>query len=245
MAVLLHRWPRLAGAVLLALLAALPAAANERYSARFTLHIAGVKLAELSLAAHWTAEGYAVRAALETSGVVGPFYEAGLQAEADGRRTGRALVPRRFAADTFDSRRRQAVEIRYGAGRPQSVRAEPPFKPKPWEIAPAEQGGTVDPLTAALALFGPQEERAVCGRAVEAFDGRKRTRLTLGPPKRGRRGIRCDGAYRRIAGFKPKRMEMPEVPVTVWFAQGLDGLWHLARAEAPTPFGTATLRRGG
>lgn len=233
------------GAVAAGLAAALATAApaGERLTAAYELHLGGVKLADLSLSARLTQAGYEARAELETSGFVKRFVRAGFRAEAEGRRAGAELVPVSFSADAFDSAKRQTVEIRFGAGRPQAVRAEPPFKPKPWEIDPSRQSGAVDPLTAALALFRPQPRESLCARSVEAFDGRKRTRLSLRDPEPEGAAIRCEGVYERVAGFKPKQMEEPEFPLTVWFARDGDGAWRLARASAPTRLGIATLRR--
>ena len=162
-----------------------------------------------------------------------------------GRRASGALRPLQFEAESFDSETRQQVAIRYGAGRPQSVEADPPFKPKPWQIAPRDQPGTLDPLSAAVSLIAPQPRAALCNRSVEVFDGRRRSRLSLARPEpRGGR-IRCEGAYRRVAGYRAKALEADPFPLAVWYAQGPDGLWHLVRAAAPTPYGAAVLTRAG
>lgn len=229
---------------LLAALGAAPSAAAERsFGSRFVLSLGGFTLAELTFDGTLAAQGYRAEARLATAGLVDSLYRAGFTARAGGRRAGAVIVPQHFEARTFDSDNSQDLAIRYAAGRPQAVTAVPPFKKKPWQIDPRAQAGTLDPVSAAVALFAPQPEERLCARMVETFDGRKRARLSFGTPERRGARIRCAGQYERLAGFKPERMEEPSVPLTVWYARGPGGYWHLDRASAPTSYGTAVLKR--
>lgn len=236
---------RIAAAATLGTLIAADGLAGTTVTQRFDLHLGGIRLADLTLALSEAAPGYTAHAQIGTTGLVRRFAEIGVTATATGRRAGARLVPLSFEAESRDRRKSQRVAIRYGAGRPQSVEADPPFKPKPWQIAPRDQPGTLDPLSAAVSLIAPQPRAALCNRSVEVFDGRRRSRLSLARPEpRGGR-IRCEGAYRRVAGYRAKALEADPFPLAVWYAQGPDGLWHLVRAAAPTPYGAAVLTRAG
>jgi len=217
--------------------------AEPAFDSRYVLSLGGFTLAEIRFAGTLSAGAYSAEARLETAGLVDSLYRAGFTARAEGRRAGAALVPGHFEARTFDSGDSRDLAIRYGAGRPQAVTADPPFKTRPWEIDPRAQSGTLDPLSAAVALFAPQPEAGLCARAVESFDGRKRTRITLGEPERRGARIRCPGVYERVAGFRPERMAEPRFPLAVWYARDGGGLWRLDRAVAPTSYGSAVLKR--
>lgn len=240
----------LGAALLAAVLAAVPrapagAAGPGGMATTYDLFLGGIRLAELQLDAEIGRLGYSATARLETTGLVKRFVDAGFAARAEGRIARDRLMPERFEAETRDREERRRIAIRYPGGRP-ALEAEPPFKPRPWGIDPAEQKGLPDPLTGALMALVPRDGAPPCGREVGVFDGRKRYALLLGEPEARENGlIRCEARYRRIAGFRPKRMERPELPLTLWFDRGRAGAPRLLRAVAPTPFGQAVLRRRG
>ena len=209
----------------------------------YDIYIGGLWLAEMSVNADFDGTRYTANARLETTGVVGRFFKASFEAQAEGAQNGTGYQPDLFVADSRDTRKSQHVEMTYAQGRPASLIAEPEFKPKPWEIDPLAQQGTADPLSAALEFLANQEDGKLCNRGVEIFDGRKRYAIELKEPVKREEGIRCDAVYRRIAGFKPKKMEDPEFPFAFWFQQAENGSWEVLRAVGDTPLGTAVIRR--
>ena len=136
----------------------------------------------------------------------------------------------------------QFVEMIYGGGAPATVNAEPAFIPKPWEIDPAAQTGTLAPITAAIATLAPRPRVGMCERTVEVFDGRRRYAIDLGKPVQDGARIRCPANYRRIAGFKPKMMkERPNFPFNIWLEERGDGLAHVGRGAGESMFGLAVI----
>ena len=219
-----------------------PAVAAERkVDAIYDIYLGGIWLADMHIEAEIGRIGYRATASLKTKGLAKAFYKAGFSAQTTGKARGIGLVPDRFTADSYDSRKRQSVEMIYGFGKPERLTAKPPFQPKPWEIDPLEQRGTADPLTAALSALAPEPGVAPCGRTVAVFDGRKRYAVKLGKPASRRGMIKCDAEYRRVAGFKPKQMKKPGFPFVLWFRETRDG-YEFLRAKGETPLGTAVIR---
>lgn len=217
-------------------------AAERKVDAVYDIYLGGIWLADMRIEAEIGRIGYRARANLKTKGLVKAFYKAGFSAQTTGKARGIGLIPDRFAADSYDSRKRQAVEIIYGFGTPTRLVADPPFKPKPWEVDPLAQTGAADPLTAALSALAPEPGVAPCGRKVAVFDGRKRYAVKLGKPEARRGMLKCEAEYRRVAGFKPKQMKKPGFPFALWFRENGDGGYEFLRAMGETPLGTAVIR---
>jgi hypothetical protein len=227
-------------------LAAAPAAA-ETYARTFDIYVGGIHGAELDFTAEWQEGGrFAGRSELRTYGIVDAFWSGFYRVSAEGRLEGDRFLPDRFEADSAFGGDRQRVAVEFEAGRPTVTLAEPPFKPRPWQIVPEEQAGTLDPFAAALALLRPGPAEAVCNRSVEIFDGRRRSRISLGAPEAGKDGIRCPATYERVAGFSPKQMRrQASFPFNAVFRTGEDGIAEVWELWGDTGFGVAVVRRRG
>lgn len=232
---------------MLALLACLlpaTAAAEGRLSHAFTLYLGGLKMARMHVEAEWDGTRFSGRSELHMAGLVGFFVSGFYRAEAEGRMEGDSFLPGRFAADTAFRDDRQRVVVTYRDGAPWRVEADPPFRPRPWQVAPEAQAGTLDPFAAALTLIRPVPPRLACNRSVDVFDGRRRVRIVLGAPDWHEGEIRCPGTYVRVAGFPPRTMRKgTEFPFTAIFAPNAAGLAELREVFAPTDFGVAVARR--
>ncbi|MEM0923731.1 MAG: DUF3108 domain-containing protein [Pseudomonadota bacterium] len=209
----------------------------------YDIYLGGLWIAEMSVTSEIEGDRYSAGAALVTKGVVGSLYRASFEVEAEGEVGAGLYAPQRFTASSRDTRKSQFVEMRYDGGKPAALRAEPAFKPKPWEVDPLAQAGAADPLSAALGVLANQQGDGLCDREVEIFDGRRRYAIVLGAPALRESGVRCPAVYRRVAGYKPKKMAEPEFPFEFWFEQGADGSWQVQKALGDTPIGTAVIRR--
>lgn len=211
----------------------------------YDVYLGGIFAGEIAVNARIGRTSYRADTVLRTAGIVAVFYKAEIRAEAEGRVSGARLVPVRFSADTRDPKKHQSVEITYRRGTPGAVKAEPAFQPKPWQIEPAEQAGTFDPITAMLAALAPSPREALCNRTVEVFDGRRRYAIELAEPETRGAAVRCGAVYRRIAGYKPKLMTRKRArwPFRVFFRPGADGVFQVERVMGNTPFGTAVAKR--
>ncbi|MEM1299464.1 MAG: DUF3108 domain-containing protein [Pseudomonadota bacterium] len=239
-----RKWQGLVGGLLVAGVSASSGAASEdgNVNTIYDFYLGGIKAGELTIDADFDGAIYRAESVLRTAGVVGMVYKASFEAEAEGRLTSGGLEPARFAADSRMRSKAQSVEMIYSNRAPGEVRAEPAFSPRPWQIDPAEQTGTLDPITAALTALAPTQAAAVCNSSVEVFDGRRRYAIDLGKPTMDGDRIRCPALYRRIAGFKPKMMKKrPKFPFHVWFEERADGKAHMVRAAGDSMFGIAVI----
>ena len=109
----------------------------------YDLYLGGILAGELTMDADVAGERYSAQSIMRTAGVVGFFYKASYEAETEGALTAQGMFPDRFSAASRMKSKEQYVEMIYGGGAPQTVNAEPAFIPKPWEIDPAEQTGTM------------------------------------------------------------------------------------------------------
>lgn len=236
---------RLAVLACLALPLAAPATETaERLSGTFVLSVGGLKAATIAVDGGIAGGGYAMTVDLGTDGVVGAFYEAGLEAQVEGAVEGDRLMPALFRSRYSDAEKSRRVEMRYEGGAP-AVTAEPAFDPKPWQLDPAEQVGLLDPLSALLTAFAPKPRTELCDRTYRIFDARRLYAIELAPASRPSEGgvITCEALYRRLAGFKQKQLDEPPFPFRVQFERRADGLWEVDRAIGATPVGTAVLAR--
>lgn len=217
-------------------------AQNDSLRTIYDFYLGGVKAGELSIDADFVDGRYTAQSVLRTAGVVGLVYKASFEAEAQGRRTAGGLTPGRFAANARMKSKEQFVEMIYSGGAPRDVRAEPAFIPKSYQIDPAEQSGTLDPITAALSALAPVASGTQCNTSVEVFDGRRRYAVDLGAPSPDGNRIKCPATYRRIAGFKPKMMKKRAIfPFSVWYEDRPDGKAHIIRAAGESILGLAVI----
>jgi hypothetical protein len=208
----------------------------------YDFYLGGVKAGELTIDARYQGDQYNAQSVLRTAGVVGMVYKASFEAEAQGLLTDGGMVPERFAAASRMKRKEQYVEMIYGDNAPRTINAEPAFIPKPWEIEPSEQTGTLDPISGALIGLAPVPKAEVCNKSVEIFDGRRRYAIDLGAPSMDNDRIKCPAKYRRIAGFKPKMMKkQAEFPFNVWFKEDAQGNAYFFRAAGESMFGVAVI----
>ncbi|MEO0823692.1 MAG: DUF3108 domain-containing protein [Pseudomonadota bacterium] len=222
------------------------AAAERRVSGEFELLIGGLTAGELSVdgAVEESAGRYEIQVSVGTAGFVRRLYEAGLDASTSGALEAGALRPSVFSSDFYAPERSRKVEMRYSDGAP-SVRAEPDWDPKPWQLVPEDQRGVLDPLTAVLFALSGRPQSELCDRTVEIFDSRRLFAIIIGPAAApdSEGEIVCPAAYKRLGGFKPKMLEREPFPFRMVFREGADGHWQIERALGDTPVGVAVLRR--
>lgn len=241
---------RRAGLGLLAALAAMAAPAGGaqapaelQEAAAFDLWFGGLPIGELRYRLEIGEERWAVRADMRSTGLAELLFGVRLEAEGAGR-LGSGPQPEQYFADVSLRDDRQAVEVRFApGGRPETVEADPPWKPKPWQIDPQAQSRVLDPTAAAAVLAAPQPEETLCDVSLEIYDGRRRSRIELGGPEAVEGGWRCEGAWVRVAGYKPEDMARGPSEISAEYAAGGDGLARLRRLAVKTSWGAAVAMR--
>ncbi|MEM9010441.1 MAG: DUF3108 domain-containing protein [Pseudomonadota bacterium] len=222
-----------------------PAAANGDVTieGRIDLYIGGLKGAEGDFNGTLAADGtYSARTELRGAGLVRRVYQARVEAEVAGRMEAGDFRPGAYSLSTRFGSDRQEVNVDFNGDRPEVVVAEPPFRPRPWQIAPEAQVGTIDPVTAALFLAIPERAEQVCDRSVEIFDGRRRTRITVRQPRPAfvEGEVICDVTYTRVSGWSPRRLRDATAFDFVMTLRPIgDGMMQPYKLEGDTSVGRA------
>ncbi len=229
---------------LLLALSAHPVAAEETFEGIFDFYLGGIPAGEMDFAARWDAADFSARSEFRAVGLLKALYDGYYIVSAEGGRAAETFAPARFEADTAFGDSRQKVRVSYADARPATVEADPPFKPRDYQIDPAAQVGTLDPLSAALLLVRPAPPDQLCNRSAEIFDGRRRYRIELGPAEIGPDRIRCAGDYVRVAGFSPKQMaKRTRYAFTAIFREVSPGRAELVQVLGETGVGLAVINR--
>lgn len=226
------------------LLAPAAAGADRTDSARFDLVMLGLRAGTLTFQAAEADGRYTVTGRMESGGVVAVVRKVRYDGRAEGTVAGRALAPLRYeeAADT--GRRQSESVMEWTGGVPRVVHYAPERAPKAFDLDPATQGGTIDPLTAMYATLRDVPAAEACNLNLDLFDGRRRSRVTLGPPTPRDGALLCAGEYRRVAGFPPRDMEeKTRFPFTLRLEPAEGGLMRVVRVEMDTIYGSARLIR--
>jgi hypothetical protein len=134
--------------------------------------------------------------------------------------------------------------MHYSGGVPVIDRIAPAEPQNDWSLDAANQGGTVDLLTALFRAARPRPRDALCDWSLDLFDGRRRSRLTLGPIEGHRNSLTCAGEYRRLAGYPPEDLaSYDHMPFRLTFEPGDAGNWLLTRIDTQTPYGRMRILR--
>lgn len=226
-----------------ALLVAGPAAAQTDRAA-FDLVLRGIAAGTLSFSGTQEAGRYAVSGRLQSGGLLGMLRKVRYDAEARGRISAGLPAPASYSESADTGKRQSNVRMSWRGGVPRVEAYDPPRDPRPHDVDPASQRGTVDPLTALYATLRDVDPGKECRLSLNVFDGRRRTQLALGAPQASGRGVTCTGEFRRIAGYSPSEMaEKSRFPFTLTYAPTPEGRMRVVEVATDTLYGRATLKR--
>jgi len=111
---------------------------------------------------------------LRTDGWLDWIWSFSIMAQALGSAGPQGLSPQRFRTESLWRDQRRWVEISYdAAGRPTAEVDPPPEEDERDPVPEAERVGTLDPISAALALVDRLMRTQRCGGEVKIFDGRR------------------------------------------------------------------------
>lgn len=222
---------------------AVSAAAQTTHTATFDLRLAGVRAGVVGFSAVEDTRQYSAAARVASSGVVSLFRNFSFDARATGRITPAGFVPTRYVESADTGERVSRAVMEYVRGVPQVKEYDPPQDARPTDIDPATQGGTLDPMTATFALLRDVPRAEVCTLSVQIFDGRRVSRISTSGPKAEGDRIRCDGEYRRVAGFSDRQMrDRTRFHFSIIYVPAGDR-YRVERISLDTLYGRATLDR--
>ncbi|MCL7463653.1 DUF3108 domain-containing protein [Phaeovulum sp. NW3] len=234
----------LAVAMLLAVVGQ-PVLANQTDSGTFSLSLRGIPAGELKFSGTINATSYAVNGTLRSTGILGAVRKVRYDAAVQGSHAQGRFTPSSYTEKADTSKRQSESVMAYKAGVPQVEVYNPPRAPRPGDIDPATQGGTIDPLTALFAVLRDVPEAQACSFSAFMFDGRRRSQIALTSPQPADDGtVTCAGEYRRLAGFSDKEMaEKVSFPFRLTYVPTGDGQLRVDEVSMDTLYGKGRLKR--
>ena len=205
--------------------------------------VAGVVVGRMALAARSDGRSYGTSAIIVDTGLASWFTDFRYEASVSGWIRGEGFEPVAYSERIDSSGDIEETSMRYEKGTPAEI--EMSF-PEPDAADPAEQGGTLDPLTAFYILTRDAPDEELCGVSFHMFDGSRRSRVDLGTPQPDDRKLVCEAEYERIEGWTEEEMEEQSVfPFEVSYSplDGRPGWFRLSELTAPTSFGRLRARR--
>src|SRR5215469_15292436 len=194
-----------------------PAQSGSTLQMAMTLYAGGVTLGKVDLNTTVRGDQYHSVSNLQTGGVVNAFWQSEIQATSTG-----TVAPKNFHPGLYDSfytgrsDKKQEVSLTYDTSGPVRLYADPPYPTTGYEVTPAQQKGTLDPLSA-ITYFISGVATSVenpCGVTLPVFDGRRRYDVELTKVKdttvsmdnglyKGK-AVLCEAKYKQLAGYKPR-----------------------------------------
>ncbi|HYG84689.1 MAG TPA: DUF3108 domain-containing protein [Azospirillum sp.] len=229
----------------------------ERWELAFEAYGGGLPLAQGVL--HLTTDGPGRRyeAQLDTAGAswISLFAKFRYEAQSAGALKNPAVTPERFRGERNTRSKREIMTLAYD-GAAVTVQTEPPLSPEKAALVPDDaKRGSVDPLSAGIAVVVGAGGRSACTGSYPVFDGRRRYDILAKPlgsqvlePSRRRIAAgpaqRCSVALRPVAGFQTDRdkpnaffVEGKERTATIWFMP-VQGRTIPMQVEVETDFGS-------
>ena len=230
--------------IIAALIAGLSSGAAMAEDAKFKLVLRGIPAGSLS----WSGKGepgggYAVTGILRTAGLAAMLKKVRYEAGAKGSISTKGnFAAASYTEDANTGKRHSKSSIVWKGGVP-SVTDSSEREPKPWDISPASQKGTVDPLTAMFAALREVAPGQECKVSLNMFDGRRASKVSLGGRQAVGNTVTCSGEYRRVAGFSPEDMaEKTRFPFTLTYAPAGEKM-RVVEVAMDTLYGKAKLVR--
>lgn len=210
----------------------------------YDLVLMGLTAGRLTYDGSVSGGGYAVSGRLQTTGLAAMLKQVRYDATARGRVAKGAYTPATYTEDANTGKRQSHSVMGYQRGVPQVTEYQPARSPRSYDIDPATQGGTVDPLTALFVTLADVAPGQECKVQLRLFDGRRASRLTTGGRQQSGDRVTCAGEYRRVAGFPPDEMaERVSFPFTVTYAPRTDGVLSVVEVSMQTIYGRGRLVR--
>ena len=225
-------------------LAAAQAPAAMAEQVQFDLVLRGITAGRLTYDGAISGSSYAVAGRLQTAGLAALLKQVRYDATAKGSVSGSRYTPSGYTEKADTGKRQSESVMAYRRGVPQVTDYKPARTVRDYDIDPATQGGTVDPLTALFATLRDVDAGQECATSLKLFDGRRASRLTTSNRKVAGNNVTCVGEYRRVAGFSPEDMsEKVSFPFTLTYSPAADGKMRVTEVSMDTIYGKGRLVR--
>ena len=143
----------------------------------YDLYVGGISLGKVSMSARFQGGDYKAISTLETKGIVNAFWQAKIEASANGLVSDGRVQPALY--DSFSQNRsapRRHATLTFGPEGPKSLLSDPPYEDNRYPVSDGQRKRTLDPLSAVVFLtsnarLAPEKP---CDATAPVFDGRRR-----------------------------------------------------------------------
>jgi hypothetical protein len=194
-----------------------PSPAKEgRVGVAYSIDFIGIPFGHTTYDIRIAGDSYRTSSHFETGGVVSAFWQATIDAAANGQFTSAAIEPSEYDSHYARGDKHQRVKLTYGRDRLPTLLAEPPYNVHKYPVTDAQKKEGVDPLSAATSVLAGEHQSASspCGTMAAVFDGRRRYNIEFtflrDEPVKLENGLfngkahLCQLHYNQLGGFKPK-----------------------------------------
>ncbi|AML50245.1 DUF3108 domain-containing protein [Falsihalocynthiibacter arcticus] len=210
----------------------------------FKLYIGGIPAGQLTISAQNNGKAYQVAGYVRSTGLIGSLVKVSYKAQVKGAVKNGKLSPQSYAEQADTGRREQSSQLNYKNGVPQVLKLDPPRTKRDYDVNPAGQKGTLDPLSMIYSTLRNVEESNACTLNQKMFDGRRLSEIVLGAPSKNGNEISCSGVYRRLGGFSPEDMqERTDFRFTLTYGALSDGRYGVQRISSESLFGKVVIKR--
>lgn len=212
----------------------------------FGLTMRGLPAGVLTISGNVDAGGaYQATGSLEYTGLLALVTSTKFTASASGTAANGLPRPTSYDENAALDEKRIKTQVTWDAsGTPTAVTVTPPRDPRPYDIDPAAQKGTVDPLTALYTVLRDVPAASACNLALQSFDGRRLAAITVAAPQTDGDGLTCAGQYRRVAGYSDKDMaDGATFDFTLRLKPADGGTMRVDSVALDTVYGKARLKR--
>ena len=186
---------------------------------------------------------YTATAGFRSTGLVGEFTNIRVGMSANGSVRGGAFQPARYREDVRAGRESAALTMTYRKGVP-TVRGDKlGLEAEARAVAPRDQKGSLDPLSATFALLRDQPREGMCQIDRFMYDGARRTRVVMTTLSQDGADLLCSGQFLRIGGYTERELRRSgTVDVSVRYRATPDG-WAAVEAQFRSLRGTLRMTR--
>lgn len=210
----------------------------------FDLAIRGITVGGMKVEAKQNASAYSLAAAIDSTGLARAFRKFSYRGASNGTVNGLRLSPDRYLEKANTGRRESEVEMTYRDGVPVVVTYSSPDDATRIPADPAQQGGTLDPLSGIYALLRDVARADACKLDVYMFDGRRRSRIAMQEAGQADGLPVCSGVYERLDGFTAEEVSRHhKFDFTLGYRAGEGDILQVRIVSFASFYGTATLER--
>jgi len=235
---------------------AAPAQASQPVLASYTVFFSGFRVIELDASLVLAHERYRAAARMRTAGLLAAFLRGEQVSEVEGRivpASALGLAPDRYVMEGRWRDRVRRISLRWTDAAPEVLAMIPSNEEEREPVPPDLQRGTVDTMSALVALIVRVSSSGRCEGAAAVFDGRRRSDFsastqgedTLAPHRSSLYAgpaLKCHFEGRQVAGFwreaDPAQARQPRAGAA-WLARPAPDMPLIpVRIDVETTWGT-------